>query len=209
MFKEYTTIALTEQIPLDCIYDVPEGSPLLAADNPGDGLRPGDVGLIIDIQPGGESFWVEFLESSGYTVALLSDVRPWQVRPATEEDLANDRFRKRRLPDPRHTRPDMTRKAHIFEKRTYVALTDHIPPDYIYEVPSGSPLLNPENLGRGLQPGDVGIIVSVYPGGNDLLVEFFASDGSTVAVTDVWAAQARPATETDRANCRFGKKSAV
>ena len=51
MFEEHTVIALTEPIGLERIEDIPPDSPLLAADNPGDGLRPGDVGTIVAAFP--------------------------------------------------------------------------------------------------------------------------------------------------------------
>ena len=50
MFKELDLIALNTQIPLDRIWDVPAGSPLLNAGNSMDGLRPGDVGTIVYVQ---------------------------------------------------------------------------------------------------------------------------------------------------------------
>ena len=39
---------------------------------------------------------VEFQEPDGYTVAI-ADVLPSQMRPATQEDLDNDRFRRKKL----------------------------------------------------------------------------------------------------------------
>ena len=93
MFKEHTGVTLTDYIPLESIYDVPPDSPLLADGSPEDGLMPGDVGIIVDIRPGGESFLVEFLEPDGYTVAL-ADVLASQVRPVTEDDRAAYRFGK-------------------------------------------------------------------------------------------------------------------
>ena len=92
MYEEHTAIALTIDIPLERISDVPPGSPLLDGDNPHEGLIAGDIGIIVHIYPGGDAFIVEFLEEDGYTAAL-ADVSASQVRPATSEDLANDRFR--------------------------------------------------------------------------------------------------------------------
>lgn len=94
MFEEHTVIALTEPIALEGIEDIPPGSPLLAADNPGDGLRPGDVGTVVAILPGARNFLVEFVETDGYTVAL-AEVKAAQARPATAADLAKDRFSKK------------------------------------------------------------------------------------------------------------------
>lgn len=53
-------------------------------------LLPGAVGVIVHIHPGDVAFVVEFLESEGN--AALATVRPDQMRPATPEDLAVDRF---------------------------------------------------------------------------------------------------------------------
>ena len=94
MYKEHTAIVLTVPIPLERICDVPPGSPLLDADSAHEGLIAGDVGIIVHIYPGGDAFIVEFLEEDGYTAAI-ADVSASQVRPATSEDLANDRFRKK------------------------------------------------------------------------------------------------------------------
>ncbi len=93
MFKELDVVALTSEIPFACIYDVPPGSPLHCGEHRG-GLRSGDVGTIVHVQGNGEAFVVEFLEQGGYTVAL-ADVLASQVRSATREDIANDRFRRK------------------------------------------------------------------------------------------------------------------
>ena len=208
MFKEHTGITLTASIPLESIFDVPPDSLLLKDGNPEDGLLPGDVGIIVDIHPGRKSFLVEFLEPNGYTAAL-ADVLESQARPTTDADRAAYRFRKERLLDPGLTRGDTGPEAHIFEQGAAITLTDPIPLEYIYAVPAGSPLRDAANPEEGLLPGDVGCIVHIYPWENDLMVEFFATDGSTVAVTDVWASQARPATDEDRAKYRFGEKATV
>lgn len=96
MFEEHTVIALTEPIALERIEDIPADSPLLAADNPGDVLRPGDVGTIVAAFPGAGKFLVEFVEADGYTVAL-AEVKAAQARPATTADLAKDRFKMKLL----------------------------------------------------------------------------------------------------------------
>ena len=90
MFAEFDKIALTTAIPLESISNVPPESPLLESPN-GDGLIPGDVGIIVDVQGGGEWLCVEFLELSGYTVALANMPASW-ARAATERDIANARF---------------------------------------------------------------------------------------------------------------------
>ena len=89
MFAELDKIALTTAIPLESIFDVPPKSPLLSEN--GGGLMPGDVGIVVDVQGGGEWLCVEFLEWSGYTVAL-ADMPASCARPATERDIANARF---------------------------------------------------------------------------------------------------------------------
>ena len=91
MLRELDTVTLTERIPLDQIWDVPAYSPLLERDNPGDGLRPGDVGTIVHKYGGGETYEVEFLMWNGDTVAMAT-VPLSHLRLATDADLDNDRF---------------------------------------------------------------------------------------------------------------------
>ena len=90
MFSELDKIALTTAIPLESIFDVPPESSLLKSPN-GKGLIPGDVGVVVDVQSGGEWLCVEFLESDGYTAAL-ANMSAACARPATERDIANARF---------------------------------------------------------------------------------------------------------------------
>ena len=90
MFAEFDKIALTTAIPMESISDVPPESPLWESPN-GDGLIPGDVGIIVDVQGGGEWLCVEFLELSGYTVAL-ANMPASCARAATERDISNARF---------------------------------------------------------------------------------------------------------------------
>ena len=94
MFKELDLVTLTVPIPIDRIWDIPSDSPLLKDGNPVEGLLPGDVGTIVYVQGNGEAFEVEFLEPSGYTVAIAT-IYPSQMRPATKYDLDNDRFWKK------------------------------------------------------------------------------------------------------------------
>ncbi len=91
MFNEHQVVALTCSISLENLFSVPCDSLLHKGDNPQKGLLPGDVGTIIHIYPREEAFVVEFQEPDGYTVAI-ADVLPSQMRPATQEDLDNDRF---------------------------------------------------------------------------------------------------------------------
>ena len=92
MFAELDKIALTTSIPLDYEFmvDVPMKSLLRDSEN-GGGLIPGDVGIVVDVQGGGEWLCVEFLEWGGCTVAL-ADMPASSARPATERDIANARF---------------------------------------------------------------------------------------------------------------------
>ena len=91
MFKELDVIALTTDIPLDRIFDVPSDSPLLESDHLGEGLKSGDVGAVVCVYNDGEAFEAEFLEPTGRTVAIAT-ILPFQARPATREDIANYRF---------------------------------------------------------------------------------------------------------------------
>jgi len=93
MFNELDCVILTAPIALEKTWDIPQGSPLLKSGPAGTAgpLLPGDVGTIVYVQGGGAAFEVEFLEPGGYTVALAT-VLPDQMRLATPEDLAADRF---------------------------------------------------------------------------------------------------------------------
>ena len=94
VFNERDLVALTVPIPLDEPGHVPEASPLRKTGNHEAGLLPGDVGSIVDTWGGGEALIVEFLDPDGCLIALPT-VYSTQIRPATKEDLANDRFRQR------------------------------------------------------------------------------------------------------------------
>ena len=74
MFREHDPIVLTAGVDGDAA----------------EALLPGAVGTIVHIHPGGTAFVVEFPASDG-NVALAT-VLPDQLRPATPEDLAADRF---------------------------------------------------------------------------------------------------------------------
>lgn len=93
MFKELDVIALTTEVPLDHIWDVPDTSPLIERRNPGDGLKVGDVGTVLCIQGNGEALEVEFLGPDGNTMAIAT-ISPSQARLATEEDLTKRSFLK-------------------------------------------------------------------------------------------------------------------
>ena len=53
-------------------------------------LKPGDVGVIVHINTGGEAFVVEFMALDGDTVAIATVV-PSQARPVTGTDLTHAR----------------------------------------------------------------------------------------------------------------------
>ena len=53
MFAELDKIALTTAIPLESISDVPSNSPIWKSPD-GGGLIAGDVGIVVDVQGGGE-----------------------------------------------------------------------------------------------------------------------------------------------------------
>lgn len=55
---------------------------------------------------------------------------------------------------------------------------------------------------EALQPGDVGTVVHVHPGGHALVVEFVALDGETLALATVVSSQARPANSADLTHAR-------
>ena len=94
MFKELDLITLTVPTPLNLIWDIPGDSPLLKDGELGEGLLPGDVGTILYVQGNGKAFEVEFLEPSGYSVAIAT-IYSSDMRPATKYDLGNDRFWKK------------------------------------------------------------------------------------------------------------------
>lgn len=55
-------------------------------------------------------------------------------------------------------------------------------------------ILTEDIPGTGLKQGDVGVVVEVYNNGEGYEVEFFASNGDTVAVETLSARQIRTAT---------------
>ncbi len=74
MFEEHQQIVLKEEISGD------EGAT----------LKPGDVGSIVHVHPGGEAFVVEFLTLDGDTVAIAT-VLSSQARPVTRGDMTHAR----------------------------------------------------------------------------------------------------------------------
>ncbi len=74
MFKEHEQIVLTADVSGD----------------QGEELKPGDVGTIIHVHPGGDAFVVEFMALGGGTLAIAT-VLPSQSRPVTGADLTHAR----------------------------------------------------------------------------------------------------------------------
>ncbi len=66
MFEEHQQIVLTTEVPGD----------------DGTGLKPGDVGVVVHVHPGGEALVVEFMSLDGDTLAIAT-VLPCQARPVT------------------------------------------------------------------------------------------------------------------------------
>lgn len=63
-------------------------------------------------------------------------------------------------------------------------------------------VLNVDLPGEGLEPGDVGTVVHIYPGGEAYEVEFMTLDGDTIAVVTLLASQVRPVREDEIAHAR-------
>ena len=74
LFKEHQQVVLTANVSGD----------------EGEQLRPGDVGTIIHVHPGGEAYVVEFATLDGDTVDIAT-VLPSQTRPVTSRDLTHAR----------------------------------------------------------------------------------------------------------------------
>ena len=62
--------------------------------------------------------------------------------------------------------------------------------------------------GDGLQAGDVGTIVHVYPRGEAFEIEFLTLGGDTAAVTTVTSSQVRPVSKRDITHARDMELSA-
>lgn len=74
MFKEHEQIVLTANVSGD----------------QGEELKPGDVGTVIHVHPGGDAFVVEFMALGGGTLAIAT-VLPSQSRQVTGADLTHAR----------------------------------------------------------------------------------------------------------------------
>lgn len=56
--------------------------------------------------------------------------------------------------------------------------------------------------GEELQPGDVGVVVHIHPGGEAFVVEFLTLDGDTAAIATVLPSQARQVTGKEITHAR-------
>ena len=74
MFREHGQIVLTADVSGD----------------EGEQLKPGDVGAIVHVHPGGTAFVAEFMTLDGDTAAIAT-VLPSQARPVTSADLTHAR----------------------------------------------------------------------------------------------------------------------
>ncbi len=66
---------------------------VLTAEVLGDGgevLKPGDVGVVVHVHPGGDAYVVELLTLDGAT-AVIATVLPSQARPVTNKDITHAR----------------------------------------------------------------------------------------------------------------------
>ena len=74
MLEEHDQVVLTNEV---CADDGTE-------------LKPGDVGTIVHIHPGGEAFVVEFMALDGDALAIAT-VLPSQARPVSGADMPHAR----------------------------------------------------------------------------------------------------------------------
>lgn len=65
---------------------------VLTSDVPEEGLKAGDVGIVVHVHSKGEAFEVEFLTLDGRTAAVAT-VKALHVRPVTSRDLTHARPR--------------------------------------------------------------------------------------------------------------------
>ncbi len=63
---------------------------ILSEDFPDDGLRAGDVGVVVLVHQGGKGFEVEFVALDGETMAVIT-VDAYQVRSIQRHELVHAR----------------------------------------------------------------------------------------------------------------------
>ena len=93
----------------------------------------------------------------------------------------------------------------MFQELDCVTLLAPIPAEQTWDIPEGSPLLDPAGASQGLLPGDVGTIVCALGGGAAFDVEFVEPNGYTVALATVYPHQLRLAVAADYRSARFGR----
>ena len=93
----------------------------------------------------------------------------------------------------------------MFQELDCVTLLAPIPAEQTWDIPEGSPLLDPAGASQGLLPGDVGTIVCAQGGGKAFDVEFVEPNGYTVALATVYPHQLRLAVAADYRSARFGR----
>lgn len=71
MMKEYDTVVLTEDLPVN-------------------GLRVGDIGTVVLIHQGDAGYEVEFITLDGETIAV-TDLLPSQIRPVARYEMPHVR----------------------------------------------------------------------------------------------------------------------
>ncbi len=63
---------------------------VLTADVVGHGLKPGDIGTVVHVYPGGRAYEVEFTTFSGRTAALVT-LEPNKIRAVAGNEIAHAR----------------------------------------------------------------------------------------------------------------------
>ncbi len=81
----------------------------------------------------------------------------------------------------------------MFQEHEQIVLTDYVVGDE----------------GEELNPGDVGCVVHIHPGGEAMVVEFMSLGGETIALATVLASQARSIARTDITHARNLSASAA
>ena len=85
----------------------------------------------------------------------------------------------------------------MYEEHDVIALTAHIPAERVWADGGGKFPIARNGYGRGLPPGYVGAIVSVYHEDAGFTLEFIDAEGYTIGLAEVSPEEIRPATEAD------------
>ena len=86
MYEEHDVVALTTHIAAARIYAKGRGKLPRAVSGSPNGLSPGHIGAIVDIDPEHAGYTLEIVDAKGDTIGL-AEVSPSEIRPATEADL--------------------------------------------------------------------------------------------------------------------------